>query len=33
VWLPHEDADYHAQATTEDGEMIALSAMRADRIA
>jgi signal transduction histidine kinase len=33
VWLPHEDADDHAQATTDDGGMIALSSMLADRIA
>jgi signal transduction histidine kinase len=33
VWLPREDADDRRQATTDDGDVIALSSMRADRIA
>jgi hypothetical protein len=33
VWLPHEDADDRPRATTDDGDLIALSVMRADRIA
>ena len=33
VWLPHEEADNRPQATMDDDEVVAISSMRADRIA
>jgi len=33
VWLPHEEAGNRPQATMDDDDVIALSSMRADRIA